>query len=207
MEREAIIRSAAEMFVTQGIKAVRVDDIARHIGISKRTIYEQFGDKEELLYECLSYHAREKDRRHVELSAQAENILEAMLLVFGEVMETAEVGKRLQDNLQRFYPRVYERLMNEYRCRKGLGQFKAALLRGVEEGYFQGGGYLDFDLAIALLHYSIEGLVVRKDVLPTHNMSTSEALRFLVVNFLRGISTEKGIRFIDDFLEKQKAKR
>lgn len=57
------------------------------------------------------------------------------------------------------------------------------------------------------MRYSVEGLVIRKDVLLSHNMSTNDALVFLVVNFLRGISTEKGIRFIDDFLEKQKAKK
>ena len=76
----------------------------------------------------------------------------------------------------------------------------------MEEGFFLGGG-VDFDLAITLLRYSVEGLVIRKDVLLSHNMSTNEALVFLIVNFLRGISTEKGVRFIDDFLEKQKAKK
>ena len=187
MQRETIIQLAAEMFVGQGIKAVRMDDIARHIGVSKRTIYEQFGDKEELLYQCLSYYVREQDRRHAELGAQAKNVLEAMLLVFGDVMDKAEISHRLQSN------------------RDGLEQFKIALSRGVEEGYFQ--GIVNFDLAITLLRYSVEGLIVRKDVLLSHNMSTNEALVFLVVNFLRGISTEKGMRLIDDFLEKQNGKK
>lgn len=75
----------------------------------------------------------------------------------------------------------------------------------MEEGYFQ--GIVNFDLAITLLRYSVEGLIVRKDVLLSHNMSTNEALVFLVVNFLRGISTEKGMRLIDDFLEKQNGKK
>ena len=194
------------MFVEQGIKAVRMDDIARHIGVSKRTLYEMFGDKEELLYQCLSYYRREQDKRHAELGAQAKNVLEAMLLVFGDVMNSAEVSHRLQSNLRRFYPKVYERLVSERsRSREGLEQFKIALSRGVEEGYFQ--GIVNFDLAITLLRYSVEGLVVRKDVLLSHNMSTNDALVFLVVNFLRGISTEKGMRFIDDFLEKQKEKK
>lgn len=86
-----------------------------------------------------------------------------------------------------------------------MEQFKIALSRGVEEGYFQ--GIVNFDLAITLLRYSVEGLIVRKDVLLSHNMSTNEALVFLVVNFLRGISTEKGMRLIDDFLEKQNGKK
>ena len=196
MQRETIIQLAAEMFVGQGIKAVRMDDIARHIGVSKRTIYEQFGDKEELLYQCLSYYVREQDRRHAELGAQAKNVLEAMLLVFGDVMDKAEISHRLQSNL---------RLVAERRNRDGLEQFKIALSRGVEEGYFQ--GIVNFDLAITLLRYSVEGLIVRKDVLLSHNMSTNEALVFLVVNFLRGISTEKGMRLIDDFLEKQNGKK
>ena len=198
MQRETIIQLAAEMFVGQGIKAVRMDDIARHIGVSKRTIYEQFGDKEELLYQCLSYYVREQDRRHAELGAQAKNVLEAMLLVFGDVMDKAEISHRLQSNLRRFYPKVYERLVAERRNRDGLS-------RGVEEGYFQ--GIVNFDLAITLLRYSVEGLIVRKDVLLSHNMSTNEALVFLVVNFLRGISTEKGMRLIDDFLEKRNGKK
>ncbi len=166
MQRETIIQLAAEMFVGQGIKAVRMDDIARHIGVSKRTIYEQFGDKEELLYQCLSYYVREQDRRHAELGAQAKNVLEAMLLVFGDVMDKAEISHRLQSNLRRFYPKVYERLVAERRSRDGLEQFKIALSRGVEEGYFQ--GIVNFDLAITLLRYSVEGLIVRKDVLLSH---------------------------------------
>ena len=154
MQRETIIQLAAEMFVGQGIKAVRMDDIARHIGVSKRTIYEQFGDKEELLYQCLSYYVREQDRRHAELGAQAKNVLEAMLLVFGDVMDKAEISHRLQSNLRRFYPKVYERLVAERRNRDGLEQFKIALSRGVEEGYFQ--GIVNFDLAITLLRYSVD---------------------------------------------------
>lgn len=121
MQRETIIQLAAEMFVGQGIKAVRMDDIARHIGVSKRTIYEQFGDKEELLYQCLSYYVREQDRRHAELGAQAKNVLEAMLLVFGDVMDKAEISHRLQSNLRRFYPKVYERLVAERRSPGRVG--------------------------------------------------------------------------------------
>ena len=48
--KERIVEQTMEMFVTQGIKSVRMDDIAQRLGISKRTLYELFGDKEGLLY-------------------------------------------------------------------------------------------------------------------------------------------------------------
>ena len=45
-QRDYIIDKATEMFVSQGIKSVRMDDIAQSLGVSKRTLYEMFGDKE-----------------------------------------------------------------------------------------------------------------------------------------------------------------
>ena len=49
-QRDYIIDRATQMFVSQGIKSVRMDDIAQSLGVSKRTLYEMFGDKEELIY-------------------------------------------------------------------------------------------------------------------------------------------------------------
>ena len=49
-QKERIIEQAMHMFVSQGIKSVRMDDIAQQLGVSKRTLYELFGDKEGLLY-------------------------------------------------------------------------------------------------------------------------------------------------------------
>ena len=45
-QKERIIEQAMQMFVSQGIKSVRMDDIAQQLGVSKRTLYELFGDKE-----------------------------------------------------------------------------------------------------------------------------------------------------------------
>lgn len=204
MQRENMIEAAAEMFLEQGIKAVRMDDIAHQIGVSKRTLYEQFGDKEELLYQCMNHLIFKRNCRYAGLVERASNVLEAMLLVFGEVMDHAAVSHRLQSNLRRFYPQVYDRLKAEHRNPQSHEQFKVALQRGVAEGYFRD---IDFDLAMTLLHYSVEGLIVRKDVLLSHNMSTNDALVFLVESFLRSISTESGMRFIDDFIEKQREKK
>ena len=47
--RERIIEGAAELFKTYGIKSVTMDSLANHLGMSKRTIYEVFSDKDELL--------------------------------------------------------------------------------------------------------------------------------------------------------------
>ena len=56
MTKEQVMTTALDMFSQYGIKSVSMDDIARNTGISKRTIYEFFEDKETLLQEAIKYH-------------------------------------------------------------------------------------------------------------------------------------------------------
>jgi AcrR family transcriptional regulator len=53
--RQTIVEEAAVMFRTYGIRAVTMDMLASHLGISKRTIYEVFRDKDELLQGVLKW--------------------------------------------------------------------------------------------------------------------------------------------------------
>lgn len=67
-QKERIVEQAMRMFATQGIKAVRMDDIARQLGVSKRTLYELFGDKEGLLYLALNCYFEHTRRRREALT-------------------------------------------------------------------------------------------------------------------------------------------
>ncbi len=53
--RARVIKKASQEFIKKGIKSVRMDDIAALLTISKRTLYEIFNNKEELLYDCVIY--------------------------------------------------------------------------------------------------------------------------------------------------------
>lgn len=55
IRREDVVKRAAEMFAEFGVKSVRMDDVARDLAISKRTLYELFADKQELLYHGVKY--------------------------------------------------------------------------------------------------------------------------------------------------------
>lgn len=112
-QKGRIIDQAMQMFVSQGIKSVRMDDIAQQLGVSKRTLYEMFGDKEGLLYLAMERYSERNRQRWNELTADAHDVLEAMFMVLGEVMDNAEVSRRMMDNLRKFYPAVHDKLMRE----------------------------------------------------------------------------------------------
>ena len=109
-QKEIIIERTSSMFVTQGVKAVRMDDIAQELSISKRTLYELFGDKEELLYQSILHFLVKGQQRRVENSQSVENSLEVMLICLRDMIVYAPISGRIRANLKRFYPKVFDRL-------------------------------------------------------------------------------------------------
>ena len=85
--KERIIATATEAFTTKGIKSITMDDIAAALGISKRTLYEVFVDKESLLKDCILTVQAERDRYLQEVYEQSHNVLEVILAVFQKSIE------------------------------------------------------------------------------------------------------------------------
>ena len=80
--RERIIMTVTEAFTLKGIKCITMDDIAAALGISKRTLYEVFADKESLLKECILHKQAERDKYLQAIYEQSNNVLEVILAVF-----------------------------------------------------------------------------------------------------------------------------
>ena len=198
IQREHIIEKTSEMFVMHGIKSVRMDDIAQTLGVSKRTLYEMFGDKEELLYLCMSSFL-EKQRMNVnEQARSAASILESILHGFLNMMQYSDVNNRIMSNLQKFYPTVFQRIHKE--CGEvGRTNFRNAIHRCVEEGYLD--EKFNMDLAITVLYYTAMGVVARRDFPYPDGVSPQKAFRHIVICFFRGVATTKGLEVIDKYVE------
>ena len=105
--RERIIMTATEAFTLKGIKCITMDDIAAALGISKRTLYEVFADKESLLKECILQKQAERDKYLQEIYEQSNNVLEVILAVFQKSIEIFhQTNKRFFEDIKK-YPKVY----------------------------------------------------------------------------------------------------
>ena len=194
-QKERIIAQAMQMFVSQGIKSVRMDDIARQLGVSKRTLYEMFGDKESLLYLTMEYFFECKRLERREACAGARNVLEAMFRVLGCIMDDSVIH-RVLGNLRKFYPAVHERLLREGSA-KSRCDLEGMLRQGIADGLFV--ETINVDLAISVLYYTASAITDRKDLLLPEGMGEREAFVWIVSNFFRGISTAEGVRLVDDY--------
>lgn len=194
---ERIVERAATMFAEQGIKSIRMDDVAKSLGMSKRTLYEMFADKEELLYHCIRCLMAKQNQRSAEAMQRYEGNIVAIFEGIKVVMKEQPTMHRMMNNLQKFYPALYERVRNE------MEQEHGALLYEMIMGYIDEGLILpqtNVRLSITLLYYTTMSIItmpVGKSM--SESVDRQELLMYAVVNFFRGISTVKGVLQIDEY--------
>ena len=106
--RKKIAATALQLFSTRGCRAVTMDDIASELHISKRTLYETYATKEDLLAECLMTAHAEIEERHRRIYQRVEEPLLVALYMI-KVNALHNLGyRRLLDDAERYYPDIHD---------------------------------------------------------------------------------------------------
>ena len=202
--REQIIKRASEMIVELGIKSLRVDDLAQDLAMSKRTLYEIFADKQELLYHSIKYLFNQEAEQVLASVDMKSSGIPALFEIFDMMAKTGNVRQRIMENLRKFYPELFERIMTENRD-YGLALLRARLNQLIEEGLVA--KTVNVDLSVTMFYYTSMGLMRRQGqlVLP-EGVTEADAFRYTIVNFFRGIATLKGVEQIDEYLARKREK-
>ena len=194
-QKENIIHHASKMFVEQGIKAVRMDDIAQELSISKRTLYEMFNDKDELIYQSIRYYSEEARERRLQYIRNISNSLEIMVLSLRDMIDGAPLAGRIRRNMRRFYPSVYERLEQDVQS-KSKEDLERWVEACVENGYFEKSVKIRF--AVDVLHHSVHGMLVNTLDEERPSNELVEMMSYSLLVFIRGLCTIEGQRIIDE---------
>lgn len=203
-QKERIIREATAMFFDQGLKSVRMDDIATGLGVSKRTLYEMFGDKKALLEECVAYHIRGKRQMMHDSTANAHNVMEEIFELLSH-MKRDEREAAFMGNLKKFYPEIFKKWIEEGH-RYSYEQLDKMFDRGINEGLFLAD--MNKELALVTLVYTMAALFERKYYLPIMDkVPPREMFDYVIVNYFRGLATDKGIHLIDELVVKYRKER
>lgn len=190
------------MFVELGIKSIRMDDIAHTLGISKRTLYEKFTDKEELIYLCMKYLMDEQLRMVAETTADCDDKLEALFNGFKLMLDGGERHHRMMTNLQKFYPAVFDRIRVEH-IRGGVSRLREVILSYIDFGLINSN--INVDLSITIFYYTATGVFgQRNNIILPEGVTEKGAFMYTIVNFFRGIATEEGVRQIDRLVKEKK---
>jgi len=197
-----IIEKATEMYLTLGFKSVTMDDIASMMGISKKTIYQHFENKNELI-EAVTMHLFENISCGIdEIITINQNPIEELFAIKDFVM------KHLKDErtspiyqLQKYYPQIHKTLMSKQFDKMGDCVIDN-LKKGIEQGLYRE----DINLELIARFY-FAGMTSIKDAElfnPIHYSSLLVQETYLEYH-VRGISTEKGIHVLETLLNNKKS--
>lgn len=191
--RERIIQTALQSFCTHGIKSITMDDIAASLGISKRTLYEIFSDKESLLEECILKGQQDGDEFVREVLSTASNVLEVLLRCYQWSIEKFHgTNKKFFEDIKK-YPKAYELMKNNRnRSSEDIVRF---FKDGVKQGIFRDD--VNFAIINLLVRDQLD-LLMNSDI--CNEYSFIEVYESIMFTFLRGISTEKGAGVLEDFI-------
>ena len=198
--KQRVIQVALNEFRVQGVKAVRMDDLASQIGISKRTLYEMFKDKEELLMDCLLYSNQREKERVNDIRSKSKNVLEVILGVFLYSIEMLhDTNKLFFDDIKK-YPAAYK-LVQE--VRNSDSEEKMTFFRqGVEQGIFRSD--INYPIVDELVKQQFN-LLVNTDFFSHHPfLDVYESIMF---TYLRGISTVEGARMLEMFIKEYRGNK
>ncbi|MFA7226459.1 MAG: TetR/AcrR family transcriptional regulator [Dysgonamonadaceae bacterium] len=196
--KDRIIQQAGRLFFQYGVKSTSMDEVASSLGISKRTIYENFRDKEDLLLSYLKQVCEDRKKTVQELMERFDNVVEVFLHIM-EIHKTATFANiKFYEDIYRYYPNVDAFLKEE--SHKANEFFVQFLKKGVEQGVIRENLNIE---VVAFLVEESTSIYMRASHIDKFPFSFSELISTVMVNFIRGISTEKGIKIVDKYLEKQ----
>ena len=188
--RERIIETSMRAFAAHGIRAVKMDDIARLLGISKRTLYELYENKETVLCEGIRYFHSKSEQSMMEMVERGKSVIDIVLEVYRQRLEELRGTSPLfYDDLKK-YPRVLSIL--EENKKRNHQRFVNFLHRGVDEGYFRSD--LDYDI-VPLMFDAIGRYIMFRELYRQFDME--QVFKSLVFTSLRGICTAMGAKALD----------
>lgn len=191
--KNKILNGAETLFLKYGFKSITMDDIARELGISKKTLYQFFEDKTSLVDQTVTRHITQEENSCKEIWAQIKNPVEFMLAItdsFGDIKK--QINQSILFDLKKYFKPTWDKL-NQFRIDFIYTQVLENIRMGKEAGYYHQS--VDESLT-ARFYIHLVDLMLNPDNhgLAAYDIKTvhDELMRY----HLRSICTDKGLKFL-----------
>ena len=198
--KDRIVQEASILFFRNGVKSMTMSDIANMLGISKRTLYEIFHDKEDLLEACISVHMEKIECEMEDIINHSENVIEALMRIYAKHLSEAQgINKSVLHDLKKYYAPIHKKIESQQQSR--YFTFIPLLEKGIQQGLIRED--INFEVMIWLVRAQFKALI-NDEYIPTDKYPVKEVIQAIILNTIRGIATPAGIIQIDQQMEKIK---
>lgn len=194
--KDRILHKSLELFTKFGFRAVTMDEICNQIGISKKTIYQFYSDKDTLVDECMELDMCNGKSECTLAAEMAENAVDEIFITLEFInQEFKDLNPIVMHDLKRFYPATFTKL-NDHINKFYYTVIYTNLEKGIQEGLYRQD--LDLDV-ITKFRLNTIFLGFDQSVYPSDKYNLVKVTETLLEHFLYGIVTEKGLKLINEY--------
>ncbi|MGW8315189.1 MAG: TetR/AcrR family transcriptional regulator [Bacteroidales bacterium] len=193
--RERILTESGTLFARYGIRSMTMDTLAEEMGISKRTIYENFKDKDTLLLEVINYYKAARTKEAHEIIDHADNAIEALFRIMRiTVQDMKQTNPLFFHDLKKYHTSLMERFsgnpdLQDFSVTRNL------LETGVKQKVFRKD--IHIDIVNRTLH-ELFNLFNPDSSLTQADYHRKEMFENIIIPYFRGISTDQGRTLLED---------
>jgi TetR/AcrR family transcriptional regulator, cholesterol catabolism regulator len=199
-----ITTKIAEIFLRYGIRSVSMDDLSQQLGISKKTLYQYFRDKEDLVNKVINYLMIHQEKGMEEpLQAEGYNAIEQLFLMSRFLTDyLSMVNPALPFDLKKYYPEIWKNVV-DFKKQTIYRNFLQNMEKGISEGLYR----KEINLRIIANIYvnNLEMFTPDNENMREH--SFKEVFRSLFIYHIRGIASTSGLQYLEELIMNQEREK
>ena len=198
--KQRIQENSHDLFMRYGIRSVSMDDIATHLGMSKKTLYQYFSDKDELVEAVLADEISRGQKDCMQCFENSKDAVEEIFLTMEHITEQfRNMNPMVLYDLQKFYFASFQRFL-KYKNEFLFDVIKKNMERGIREELFRPEINVD-----VLSKFRLESIMLafNMDVFPPRKYNLADVTREIIEHYLYGLSTLKGYKLILKYNEQR----
>lgn len=199
--KDRIIEESRKLFFKYGVKRVTMDDVSKNLSMSKKTLYQYFSDKDELVEEATKVHLEQEQLEMEDIYNNSANSIDELYQVSRCIRRNInDINPTVLFDLKRSYHKSYllwTKFKEEYISESIIKNLK----RGIEDGYFR--KEIDLEVMAKLRLMEIQ-LLFDNEIFPIRQFDFRDVQLQLFNHFVFGIVTKKGRELYSEYLENEK---
>lgn len=196
--KEKILKGSEELFMKYGVRSISMDDIARHLSVSKKTLYQHFADKDDMVASVVQSHMYSEKAKYDQIASTATNSIEELGMISACMRRDLEsVNPSLLFDIHKFHPKAWS-VWNEHKEKFIRESVVRNLEQGKQEGYFR--PEINSDILASLRLITIEA-GFNDQYFPKSKFSLVDVQSQIFDHFVFGLCTEKGRKLYTKYKE------
>ena len=192
--KENIIHQSLILFLKKGVKQINMDEVASNLGISKKTLYKHFDNKQDLIHHCFQRHNQMFEEMINNSFLQSNNAIDELFAIDESVsLMMKKTNPYLLGELKRYYPNTWN-LLEDLKQKVLFNIMKINITNGIQQELYR--SELDVDIITKFVISRTDALV-NDEIFPLTVYNFQDLLKENRIYHIRGIATPKGIKYLE----------